>query len=89
MYTAQWLNSKVSQWNYLGNIQSAVDFGGKVTSTINQISRLTHLSVAGIKADIMPEMMLWARGEFNSTLRKNLFSDRHLAEAGIRNADEF
>lgn len=73
----------------LGNIQSAVDFGGKVTSTINQISRLTHLSVAGIKADIMPEMMLWARGEFNSTLRKNLFSDRHLAEAGIRNADEF
>lgn len=73
----------------LGNVQSAVEYGGKITSTINQITRLTHLSVAGIKADILPEMMLWARGEFKSTLRKDLFSNRHLAEAGITNAEEF
>lgn len=73
----------------LGKLDSIVDFGGKITSTVNQISRLTHLSVSGIKADVLPEMMMWARGEFKSTLRKNLFSDRHLAEAKIYDAEAF
>lgn len=73
----------------LGGIESVVDFGSKFTSTINQITKMTHLSVSGIKADILPEMMMWARGEYNSFLRKNLFSDRHLAEAGITDPSGF
>ncbi|WP_251454832.1 glucosaminidase domain-containing protein [Veillonella intestinalis] len=73
----------------LGGIESVVDFGAKFTSTINQITKMTHLSVSGIKADILPEMMMWARGEYNSFLRKKLFSDRHLAEAGITDPSAF
>lgn len=73
----------------MGGIESAVDFGAKITSTINQISKMTQASTRGIQADVLPEMMMWARGEYNSVLRTNLFSERHLAEAGITDPDGF
>lgn len=73
----------------LNGVENVVEYGAKITSTINQVTRMTNTAVTGIQADILPEMMMWARGERNSFLRKNLFSDRHLLEAGIDNPKEF
>ena len=73
----------------LGVVKDGVDFGAKITSTLNQLTHMTNLSRNGIKGDIITDMIKWSRGDFNSFLRKNLFSERHLAEVGIKDVKAF
>lgn len=73
----------------LGQIEDIVNWGSKVTSTFSGITKLTNVGVSLAKADLVPQMMDWARGDFNSFFRKNLFSEVNLAEAGIQNPDVF
>lgn len=72
----------------LGYIEDATKFSTKVTSMLNQLTTLTNMAVSGIRADVIPDAFKWARGDYDSMWRKNLFSDEKWLEVGVRDTSK-
>lgn len=73
----------------LGYLEKGVNVMSNITSTLNQLTHMTGLSRNGIKGDVMADMLKWARGDFKSWLRDDLFDERNLAEVGITDVQKF
>ena len=72
----------------LGYIEDATKFSTKITSMLNQLTKLTDIAVSGIRADVIPDAFKWARGDYDSMWRKNLFSDEKWLEVGVHDTSK-
>lgn len=101
MSETNWWNPLVTDRNYLennigglhmealGQAHDGISLGARITSTLSQVQQITNHSIQSIKADLVPDMIDWANDEFNSTLRKNLFSERMFKRVGIDDIPTF
>lgn len=101
MSETNWWNPLVTDRDYLennigglhmealGQAHDGISLGARITSTLSQVQQITNHSIQSIKADLVPDMIDWANDEFNSTLRKNLFSERMFKRVGIDDIPTF
>lgn len=67
----------------LGMLEDGINQAGKITSSLSRISQLTNIGTSMVKADLVPQIMEYATGNYSSFMRKNLFSKANLQAAGI------
>lgn len=73
----------------LGMLEDGINQAGKITSSLSRISQLTNLGTSMVKADLVPQIMEYATGNYSSFMRKNLFSKANLQAAGIFDEAKF
>lgn len=73
----------------LGMLEDGINQAGKITSSLSRISQLTNIGTSMVKADLVPQIMEYATGNYSSFMRKNLFSKDNLRAAGIFDEDKF
>lgn len=67
---------------HLDKVESAANYMGKVTTSVNFMQRLTDWMVTGSRAEAIADSVEWAGGKEFSKLR-NPFSAKKLAAAGV------
>lgn len=71
-----------SKLRYLDKVELAANYMGKVTTTVNQMQRLTDWMITGARSEAIADSVEWAGGKQFSKLR-NPFSASKLKAAGV------
>lgn len=88
-YFEHTLDAQGKQAGLLGQVQDVTSFLAKVTSKLNFINPLTRATLSHMQADHMVDLIRFAKGDFKTTMRKNIFSDDKFHNAGIMDIPQF